>query len=81
VYDGLAAIRKLVCEDKQVTWAQLHRALVDDFKGHDRLRQMLANAAPRFGNGLAEVDERANRVNAMHAELFWKHVDSRISRS
>ena len=80
VCDGMAAVRRFVCDDRKITWAQLHRALREDFRGHERLRQMLANAAPRFGNGLAEVDELANRVNAVHAGFFWKHVDSRNGR-
>ena len=80
VYDGLMAIRELVCEEKRLTWGELRRALLDDFDGHEATRQMLARKAPRFGNGCDEVDELANQVNAVHAEFFWKHVDSRDGR-
>jgi formate C-acetyltransferase len=80
VYDGLMAIKRTVCEEKRLTWAELHQALLDDFEGHERVRQMLAHSAPRFGNGEAEVDELANRVNAVHAEFCWTHVDSRNGR-
>jgi trans-4-hydroxy-L-proline dehydratase len=80
VYDGLMAIRRLVCEEGRVTWDELHQALLDDFEGHEPLRQMLAHAAPRFGNDNAAVDDLANRVNAVHAEFCWKHVDSRNGR-
>jgi formate C-acetyltransferase len=41
---------------------------------------MLANSAPRFGNGNVEVDELANRVNAVHAQFCWNQVDSRNGR-
>jgi formate C-acetyltransferase len=74
------AIRRLVCEEKRLTWAQLRRALLDDFEGHEPIRHLLANGAPRFGNGDDEVDALANRVNAVHAEFCWKHVDSRNGR-
>ena len=80
VYDSMAAIRQLVFDEKRITWQQLHRALKEDFKGHEPLRQMLTNAAPRFGNDVKDVDDLANRVNAVHAEFCWKHVDSRDGR-
>jgi len=80
VYDGLMAIRKWVCEEKRLTWGELHRALLDDFEGHEAVRQMLARRAPRFGNGIEEVDALANRVNAVHAEFCWRQVDSRNGR-
>lgn len=80
VYDGLIAIRRLVCEEKRLTWSRLHRALLDDFRGHEDIRQMLAHGAPRFGNDVKEVDELANQVNAVQAEFCWKHVDSRNGR-
>jgi pyruvate formate-lyase/glycerol dehydratase family glycyl radical enzyme len=80
VYDGLAAVRRLVCEEGRLTWAELHQALLDDFQGHEAVRQMLARGAPRFGNGDAGVDAWANRVNAVHADFCWKQVDSRDGR-
>ena len=43
-------------------------------------RLSLANCEPRFGNGRTEVDDLANTVNAVHAELCAKHVDARNGR-
>jgi pyruvate formate-lyase/glycerol dehydratase family glycyl radical enzyme len=80
VYDGLCAIRRCVCEEGLLTWPELHQALVEDYSGHENIARMLANRAPRFGNDELVVDELANRVNAVHAEFFWKHVDSRNGR-
>ena len=80
VYDGLMAIRQCVCEEGRLTWAELRRALLDDFEGHEGVRQMLAHRAPRFGNGDERVDALARQVNAVHAEFCWKHVDSRDGR-
>jgi formate C-acetyltransferase len=60
VYDGLMAIRKWVCEEERLTWAELHRVLLDDFIGHESVREMLARKTPRFGNGHSEVDDLAN---------------------
>lgn len=80
VYDGLMAIRHCVCEEKLLTWEELHQALLDDFEGHEDIRQMLAHSGLRFGNGIGEVDEFANQVNAVHADFCWKQVDSRNGR-
>jgi len=80
VYDGLMAIRSCVYEQKSISMAELHQALLDDFTGYEGIRQMLANSIPRFGNGIAEVDELANKVNAIHADFCWQQVDSRNGR-
>jgi formate C-acetyltransferase len=80
VYDGLMAIQRCVCEEGRLTWAELHQALLDDYQGHERVRQMLAHSAPRFGNGDPEVDALARQVNDVHADFCWKQVDSRNGR-
>jgi formate C-acetyltransferase len=80
VVDGMMAIKRWICEEPRITWAELHRALLDDFEGHEPLRQLLAQRTPRFGNDIAEVDALANEVNAVHADFCWKQVDSRNGR-
>ncbi|MFC1716965.1 pyruvate formate lyase family protein, partial [Candidatus Poribacteria bacterium] len=50
VYDGLMAVRRCVCEKNLLMWAELHQALLNNFEGHETIRQMLARSAPRFGN-------------------------------
>ncbi len=80
MYDGLAAIRRFVCEEKRVSWKELRRALQADFEGCEPLRRMLANGAPRWGNDRPEVDAIANRVNAVHADFCREHADPRNGR-
>ena len=79
-YDGLLAVKRWVCEEGKVSWAELHEALLADFEGYEALRQLLARRTDRFGNGIAEVDAFANQVNAVHADFCWAHVDSRDGR-
>jgi len=47
--DSLTAIRKLIYDDRQITWDELLEALSVNFEGMEDLRQKLL-AAPKFGN-------------------------------
>ncbi len=60
--DSLAAIKKLVYEEKKVSMAELVEALRTDFKDKEALRLMLWNRAPKFGNDNPYVDEIVGRI-------------------
>lgn len=47
--DSLAAIKKLVFDDKEITMAELCDALDHNFESYEKLHQMLLKA-PKFGN-------------------------------
>lgn len=47
--DAMAAIRKLVFDDKKYTLKQLNEALVADFQGYDQIHQDCLDA-PKYGN-------------------------------
>ncbi|MGE5541767.1 MAG: pyruvate formate lyase family protein, partial [Bacillota bacterium] len=50
VGDSLAALKKLVYEEKAVSPAQLRDALNCNFAGKEDLRQLLLTGAPKYGN-------------------------------
>ena len=56
--NSLAAIKKLVFEDKVITKKQLLAALESDFEGEEgeKIRQLLLNYAPKYGNDDDYVD-------------------------
>jgi pyruvate formate-lyase/glycerol dehydratase family glycyl radical enzyme len=56
--NSLAAIKKLVFEEKKITKQQLINAIESDFEGKDgeRIRYMLLNFAPKYGNDDDYVD-------------------------
>ncbi|MCL1793215.1 MAG: hypothetical protein FWG34_05040 [Oscillospiraceae bacterium] len=56
VIDSLAAIKKVVFEDKEADMQKLTKALDENFEGHEKLRQKLANA-PKYGRNQKEADE------------------------
>jgi formate C-acetyltransferase len=57
--DCLAAVRRFVYQERSVTPAELSSVLAADFAGQERLRLMLLNRAPKFGNDNDEVDSLA----------------------
>ena len=59
--DHLYAIKKLVFDEKRVTYRQLKDVLSCNWAGYEELRTLF-RAAPKFGNGHEEVD-------ALRAEL------------
>ena len=58
VADSVAAIKKLVFDDKKISMAELLDALKNDFEGKEEMRQMLLRA-PKFGNDDDYVDRIA----------------------
>ncbi len=68
--DGLAAIKKFIFEDGTLTFDELITAIKADYEGHERLRQMLRNRAPKYGNGDDYVDDIAKDI----AEYFCDGV-------
>lgn len=61
VADSLAAIKKVVFEDKVVPMEQLIEALNADFKGYDSILRTLGKA-PKFGNDNDYVDTIVNDI-------------------
>ena len=54
--DSIAAIEKCVFEDKDFTMDELITALDKNFEGEERMRQLLLNKPPKFGNDNEHVD-------------------------
>lgn len=59
--DSMAAIRKLVYDDRKYTLAQLNEALKADFEGYDLIRRDCL-AAPKYGNDDMYADSLAADV-------------------
>ena len=61
VGDALAAIKKVVFEDKAISMDELIDALDANFENHERTLKLLSDA-PKFGNDIDYVDEIVNEV-------------------
>jgi len=71
--DALYAIRKLVYEDKEYTLRELNEILLNNWEGHEDLRQRILNEFPKFGNNNPEVDAIANEIVQYYVQEVTKH--------
>ena len=80
--DSLAAIKKLVFDEKKITQQQLWDALVDDFSSEEsqKIQQMLINEAPKYGNDNDEVDQLVIEAYASYIDEMKKYPNTRYGR-
>ena len=74
VADSLAAIKRLVYEEKRMSMDQLIEAVASDFEGYEPLRRMLFEEAPKFGNDIDYVDDLATEVFQFASAEVRSHV-------
>lgn len=72
--DSLAAVKKLVYEERAVSIDQLLEALKANFEGFEPLRQMCLNKAPKYGNDDPYADELAREVSRFWTEEAFRHT-------
>ena len=71
--DSLVAIKKLVFDDKRISLDNLLEAMNKDFKGHERLRQILLNKVPKYGNN----DDYADQIMKKVVDIYYEIVNGR----
>lgn len=67
--NSLAAIKKLVFDDKKYSMEDMVNALSADWVGYDEMRRDALNA-PKWGNDDSYVDEIGTRIYEMIADLY-----------
>ena len=76
VADSLAAIDVCVFRDKYMTMSELMDLLACDFEGHENMRQLLLNRAPKYGNNDPIVDDYARELaDWLSDELQYNGLD------
>ena len=80
--DSLAAIRKLVFEEKRITPAELWNAVLDDFQSPEnrRIQMMLINDAPKYGNDDDRVDQLIVEAYDSYLDEIRKYPNTRYHR-
>lgn len=84
VIDSLAAIKKLVYEEKRLTIAEIREALEHNFEGYEEIRKLL-QSAPAYGNNDAYADSIGKRLDkealdfgAKYSKELGVHLDLRL---
>ena len=67
--NSLYAIKKLVYEEKKVSFSDFMQILSNNWEGHEVLRQYLLNHYVYYGNDNDEVDEIATRLLSDFADI------------
>jgi len=75
--DSIVAIEEVVFKDKTLTMEELIRILDKNFEGEERIRQLLINKPPKFGNDNEYVDGIARDLMKFVAETVQQYKDSR----
>jgi formate C-acetyltransferase len=71
--DAMSAIKYHVYDKKNLTMEALLTVLRADFEGHERVRQLLLNRTPRYGND----DDYADDVMVALFEAYFEAIDGR----
>lgn len=75
--NSLAAIEKMVFEDKKLTMGQLVDALDTNFEGNEVLRQTLIHKVPKWGNDDDFVDQFGVKVADIYCQAVSKYKNTR----
>ena len=80
--DSLAAIKKLVYEEKRLTREQLWHAILDDFTSEEsrRVQQILIEDAPKYGNDVDQVDQLVVAAYDSYLDEMKKYPNTRFGR-
>lgn len=80
--DSLAAVKKLVFEEKRLTPTELWDALLDDFQTpeNQKIQHMLINEAPKYGNDDDYVDQLIVKAYDSYIDEIRKYPNTRHNR-
>ena len=80
--DSLAAIKKLVYEEKKITKQQLWDAILDDFQSPEnkKIQEILIEEAPKYGNDNDYVDNLVVEAYNSYLDEIKKYPNTRYQR-
>lgn len=80
--DCLAAIKKLVYEEKKIGKEELWNAILDDFQSPEnkKIQEMLINDAPKYGNDNDDVDMLVVEAYDTYVDEIKKYPNTRYKR-
>jgi pyruvate formate-lyase/glycerol dehydratase family glycyl radical enzyme len=72
IFNSLIVIKKLIYDDKKLTWDRLLEALDNNFQGFEDVLEMCL-AVPKYGNDIPEVDEIGTEITQFVGEEVRKY--------
>jgi pyruvate formate-lyase/glycerol dehydratase family glycyl radical enzyme len=73
ITDAMTALRYHVFDQRTITMQEMLTVLRDNFEGHERVRQMLLNRTPRYGND----DDYADGAMMALFDIYFDAIDGR----
>ncbi|MBN1478770.1 glycyl radical protein [candidate division KSB1 bacterium] len=73
ITDALTAIKYHIYDNKNISTTEMLRALKNNFAENERLRQLLLNKTPKFGND----DDYADAIMQRVFEVYFQAIDGR----
>ncbi len=70
ITNSLLAVQRLVYQERRLSLEELRDILRSDWEGHERLRQLVLNRLPRFGQDNPAINRLARQEAAHYARCF-----------
>lgn len=80
ITDSLMVIKKLVFDEKKVSFKKIIDAIRSNFQNDPALLAMIKTKVPLFGSGAPEPLAIANRVTKLAHDMFYEHKNYRGGR-
>jgi pyruvate formate-lyase/glycerol dehydratase family glycyl radical enzyme len=77
IADSLAVLKKAVFEDKDIDKVLLAKALLDNFRDNETLRQFCINRIPKYGNDIEWVDKLGAKWISYFADKLKEYSNLR----
>jgi len=78
--DSVAAVKKMVFDEKRVSMKELLLAIESNYEGYEELRQLLRSKTPKFGNDDDYADNIAQELSVFWAKEAFKHENPYTGR-
>jgi formate C-acetyltransferase len=77
VADSLSAIQYMCFDKKLCTTREMYDAVMDNWEGHERLREQIVRDAPHYGNGDPYADKMMHWICSLYYDICQECFSSR----
>jgi len=77
ITDSLLVIKKLIFDEKKITFLDLKKAIDANFKGYEKIHSMVQTQVPKFGSGNKEAIKMAQEIAKFVHSVYSSHKNFR----